>query len=338
MEGKKPLLSICIPTYNRPDKIEHALRSLVELEGINLINIIVIDNYSDIEVKNIYEDIDCKLTNIRIIRNSVNIGGGANILRCIEFARTDWVWLLGDDDVPLKGSLKIILNDIERIIALKKNTVVLKYSSDLGSLNDSFFIDDYKTFFKFITINKYFSNFLFLSSTVINREIFCRYYAKAIENAISFSQIYPVFPLLYHKEADIFLSNRYICKWGVPEQQYHWFEGVVYQNMLRGFSSFFFMRSCDIRKIVRSWIGLSYKKVLGYSILMSIRGENRLIIKNLFCFYQGYLFSKLQRFFLYPVNLVFLFIVLHDNILVGILKIFKKYETFKKNQINIHVV
>jgi glycosyltransferase involved in cell wall biosynthesis len=329
MSVDKPLLSICIPTYNRPDKIESAIKSLMKLEDINLVEILIIDNCSDIKVEEIYENIDSKLSNIKIIRNSINIGSGANLLRCIEYAQTDWIWLLGDDDIALKSSVKTILDDITTEISLRKNIAMIKYSSELGYVKDSIYIDDYAFFFDFLTKANFYSNFLFMSSTVINRRLFIKYYAEALD-CISFGQIYPVFPLLYHKEAGVLISGKRICNWGIPELRYHWFYGTVYYKMLHQFSAIPFISKRDVRIISRKWLHSKIKNIIMIGIVMIAHNIDKNITIKTFKDYYRYTFSPVQRFFLGPIYLISIILMSNRLLLNWLIKYYKNYEAIKE--------
>ena len=107
------MLTIAIPTYNRNKELVSLLTALVpQLD--DSIKLIILDNHSYIPVeesilKSGLGNISC----LQIIRNSVNIGGAANILKCLEVCETKWVWILGDDDVPSPNAIKIIKEKIE---------------------------------------------------------------------------------------------------------------------------------------------------------------------------------------------------------------------------------
>jgi hypothetical protein len=57
-----------------------------------------------------YPHIDAQL-----VRNKFNIGANANILRCLELVRNPWVWILGDDDLPLPNAIETILEHTENM-------------------------------------------------------------------------------------------------------------------------------------------------------------------------------------------------------------------------------
>jgi glycosyltransferase involved in cell wall biosynthesis len=183
MINKFTSLSICIPTYNRPEKIRSTIIKLAGIKQIDFVKILIVDNCSPVSVLEIYNNLGIKLKNIRIVRNSTNIGIAANIMRCIEYAETDWIWLLSDDDIAFENAVEIISNDIHQVELLHTNTVLLKYSSklasdssDVGTINKAIYIKTIEELFVFLTQNNFFPSFLFMSSEIINRNIFLRYY------------------------------------------------------------------------------------------------------------------------------------------------------------------
>lgn len=99
---KEPLLTVCIPTYNRAKDLDYNL-SLLEkyIKDFKLSDkvIILISNncspaLTDQVVK---EHINVGIT-IDYYFQKQNIGAGPNLVFCVEKATTPWVMLLGDDD------------------------------------------------------------------------------------------------------------------------------------------------------------------------------------------------------------------------------------------------
>lgn len=105
------VLSICIPTYNRPDELLYTLSCLLPQmqDGVELI---ILDNASEIPGFNRVRDAVSEydgVGRVELKRNLGNIGGNANILRCIEEGTGEWVWLLGDDDIPGHDAISKVL-------------------------------------------------------------------------------------------------------------------------------------------------------------------------------------------------------------------------------------
>ena len=155
---KEPILTIGIPTYNRPNSIVKTVRAL--LPQLNdLVVLKVWDNCSDTPVSTLFTDEEKE--KFTIIRNKTNIGGDANICGVIYNADTKWVWDLGDDDEPLENAVEVILNYIGKY----PEALFFKYNSyierELHSFNDVVDICKYQWVF---------SNFLYISSGIYNRE------------------------------------------------------------------------------------------------------------------------------------------------------------------------
>lgn len=91
-----PLVSVVIPTYNRPHYLRLALASAVAQSYRNL-EIIVHDNSSPQDIISVVAEF--KDPRIRFFRNETNIGLTRNILAGIRKATGSFVALLGDDDL-----------------------------------------------------------------------------------------------------------------------------------------------------------------------------------------------------------------------------------------------
>ena len=107
MNNKK--LSICIPTFNRPEKlIKQVMFVLNEIEnGIDSdkIEIIIRDNHSDCKS---YNKVINKLakSNIHLYRNDSNLGLIGNLNALLKDAKGEYVWFIGDDDILHAGIVR----------------------------------------------------------------------------------------------------------------------------------------------------------------------------------------------------------------------------------------
>jgi glycosyltransferase involved in cell wall biosynthesis len=103
------LLTISIPTFNRPEQIQTQVRLLLpQLD--ERICLVVYDNCSQVLVKKLFTENE--LTQFTIIRNRMNVGGDANIARCFEYCLTPWLWTLSDDDFVKSDAVDIVLKEI----------------------------------------------------------------------------------------------------------------------------------------------------------------------------------------------------------------------------------
>jgi len=101
MSRSLPLLSICIPTYNRANLLDSALHALIPQVNASsgAVELIVSDNCSTDNTQQVVERARASGP-IQYHRNSQNEGVTRNILRLTnELANGEFAWVLGDDDL-----------------------------------------------------------------------------------------------------------------------------------------------------------------------------------------------------------------------------------------------
>ncbi|RLS35712.1 MAG: glycosyltransferase family 2 protein [Planctomycetota bacterium] len=108
-----PFLTIAIPTYNRAAALEHTLGIVVPQLDCDS-RLVVIDNDSNDDTAAVCGRFLRNQAPIEIIRNRVNIGANANIMRCCEQAGDGHLWILPDDDRPHADAVRTIREVITR--------------------------------------------------------------------------------------------------------------------------------------------------------------------------------------------------------------------------------
>ena len=111
--AKQPLLSICIPTWNRSKILSISLTSFREqLTSIDSseIEIFVSDNASDDDTPQVVQSFIDQGLPITYNRNSENIGAAPNFIKCMQWASGKYIWLLGDDDLLKDNAISYILD------------------------------------------------------------------------------------------------------------------------------------------------------------------------------------------------------------------------------------
>jgi len=139
--NQKPLISICIPTYNREKFLKISLDNIINQEGYNEdeIEIVISDNASIDNTSNLVKNYQKKHQNIRYFRNETNIGWDRNILKILQMWNWEYIWWISDDDILLPWWLKIV-----------KETILENLDKDiwLFQTNYSVFNEDMKTFLR----------------------------------------------------------------------------------------------------------------------------------------------------------------------------------------------
>lgn len=164
--GLKNKLSIIIPTFNRWGVLAKTLENTLANNWAG-VPVIILDNDSDpagreavVEVMARYETVPC-----RIQKNVYNIGGDGNIVRCVEICETPYVLVLGDDDFLVKDYLE-------------KIAYYLMQDQDWGyiSFKDRQFEGVDKTYSSPVDMVEAcgdWSELLFISTSIFNKEMFC---------------------------------------------------------------------------------------------------------------------------------------------------------------------
>lgn len=123
-------LTICIPTYNRPEKFSRLIRQLIVPEITSFCEIVVADNAST----ELYDFSPLEgVEGVRLIRRLANIGTTGNFLRLFEDATTEWMMIIGDDDEIESGFAEILPATIEN---QPEDVVAVKFSSNLYAADD----------------------------------------------------------------------------------------------------------------------------------------------------------------------------------------------------------
>ena len=115
MPDARPLLSICIPTFNRgrflAELLEGILPQLSALANHGpTLDLLISDNASTDQTPEIVAALQARGLPARYVRNATNLGADANFLQCLSLAEARYVWVLGDDDLVMPGALAALLS------------------------------------------------------------------------------------------------------------------------------------------------------------------------------------------------------------------------------------
>jgi hypothetical protein len=100
------LLSVIVPTHNRPDRLERAAKSVLEQDGPE-IELVIVDDASDDDTPattaRLAED-----PRVRVVRNPESLGPAGARNRGIEVARGELLGFCDDDDTWSPGAASIL--------------------------------------------------------------------------------------------------------------------------------------------------------------------------------------------------------------------------------------
>jgi GT2 family glycosyltransferase len=111
MEKAPPLVSVILPTFDRPDYLRLALASAVG-QSYRHLEIIVQDNASPVDPRPVVESFQDP--RIAYFRNDENIGITANVVTACAKAHGRYIAILGDDDLWQPDFIATLVAPLER--------------------------------------------------------------------------------------------------------------------------------------------------------------------------------------------------------------------------------
>ncbi len=130
------LLSICIPTYNRPEQVKNLYKTFLSRalqEYGSQIDIIVCDN-SDDEKACLNQSI--LGSKVHYHKNKANIGFYGNIIQCIKLADGQFIWIISDDDLILWDGFQKLMNYLPHASSECIDCIMLAYRNDDFNKNE----------------------------------------------------------------------------------------------------------------------------------------------------------------------------------------------------------
>lgn len=109
----RPILSICIPTYNRAQYLKQALDALIVNKAFNEeVEIVISDNCSNDDTENLGRSYSEKYANIKYFRNSENIKD-SNFCLALDRASGYYVKLMNDNHIITDNGLQYLIDRIK---------------------------------------------------------------------------------------------------------------------------------------------------------------------------------------------------------------------------------
>lgn len=154
MEEKKYLISICIPSYNRPETLGRLLRS-VDTKYNDKVQIVICEDKAPkrLEVRAVVDAFKAETKyDVKYVENEPNLGHGKNFRQCVKQAEGEYVTYMGDDDAFVPGKLDGFVEFMEQnrqlgyvLRAWVSNQGDFKYYDGLKYFEPS--VETYEAFF-----------------------------------------------------------------------------------------------------------------------------------------------------------------------------------------------
>lgn len=106
-------LSICIPIYNFAKFIPETLETIVQQDGADEVEIVILDGASTDDTPQVIDRFKEKFNNIKYVRMPAKGGIDRDMAKSVEHSSGQYCWLFSGDDWMLDGALRKALDQIK---------------------------------------------------------------------------------------------------------------------------------------------------------------------------------------------------------------------------------
>jgi abequosyltransferase len=107
-------LSLCIPTYNFGRFITETLYSILEQEGADEIEVVVVDGASTDNTTDVVTGLQDQYPQIKYFRLPAKGGIDRDMAKSVELTTGEYCWLFSSDDTMRPGALEMALKEIKQ--------------------------------------------------------------------------------------------------------------------------------------------------------------------------------------------------------------------------------
>jgi glycosyltransferase involved in cell wall biosynthesis len=167
LSKKNILLSICIPTYNRPQLLLKNLKKHIQFHS-EKVEILISDNSDtdvlDKEIKKLYGDM------VSYYWNEGNVGFDLNLIRCLQRAKGKFVLYLSDEDTINEEVFGGFLSDLES--KLGNYALILAHIMDIRKESNPIFYRYERSEYKkgYDALTHLFLGITYLSGMIFQKE------------------------------------------------------------------------------------------------------------------------------------------------------------------------
>ncbi|MDC0490904.1 glycosyltransferase [Paracoccaceae bacterium] len=106
-------LSICIPTYNRANYLEHTLKNIFD-NVPSYVEVVIYDGASTDHTEELLYDWALKYPNLSYLIADTNGGVDEDLRRVVLLAKAEYCWLMSSDDFIAPEGIKVLLEAITK--------------------------------------------------------------------------------------------------------------------------------------------------------------------------------------------------------------------------------
>lgn len=235
-----PLISICIPTYNRANNLDKCLNSIfTQIEEDDRFQIVISNNGSQDDTDKVVEKYLQKYKRIiKYNKNSENIGAHENFLKVMDIADGEYILLHGDDDYFIDGSIYEIYGVVKK--NKSKSCIFLNILNNDKDINNIENLDEFLTYIPG-------TSSIFISSIMLKNNLY-----KSITNKMRYAeqrmnQTYILFEVISkYGNSCIFNSSLFTYENNL-DGEYSWPE-VFIENYLELLSEYLKSEKVSIEK------------------------------------------------------------------------------------------
>jgi abequosyltransferase len=307
-----PLLSICIPSYNRADLLAECLRSiLLSAKGYEeQLEIIVADNASTDHTRDVVVSFQKKFPQLIYFRHESNIGGERNFRHVASMATGEYIWVCGDDDRIAVLAIEHVINRIQASFDL----IVCNYSmwtKDFSACINPAVLDKADRIFtdKNDLLATLGLNVGYISSVIIRKSLFFKLPAEEYESYVDFGFpfVYAVYSGMQKSCKAIYLAEPLILNRTANTGAYDWYKYFVVGSSL-------IFNELYARDYASASIDTAKKKVIRQYVIHDLLVKKRdgvalaKYVRLMFRYYRSYalFWGVILPIFLIPPKLVWL--------------------------------
>lgn len=110
---EKKILTVGIPTFNRPNELEIILKKLM-IQSNQDFYVLISDDSTNNSVEILCKEYLKKMNNLIYHKNEKNLGFSSNVLQLYELNKTEYIWFLCDDDEISDNAIDDIINSLKK--------------------------------------------------------------------------------------------------------------------------------------------------------------------------------------------------------------------------------